>query len=349
VAWPGTELAAVMQQQQQQGGILVTGLPRTGTSWVGKMLEASGQVVYVNEPLNPSHPPGRSPGVLNADVSHRFQYICTENEEPWERAFADTLSLHYRPLAEIRRNHAPYDLARLLKYGSEFTAGRLRGRVALIDDPFAVLSSAWFAQRLGCKVVVCVRHPLGFVGSWQRLGWSAALDDLLDQPLLIRDLLHPYVEEMRILAGSADRLAGVTLLWRMAYTVLADLAGRLPLLVRPLRYEDLAADPITGFRELYDFCGLTWTGKVHRRVVSASTGNVGAERPHTWSLRGGLSRTAFRPMDSRGALSSYRGRLTQHDIDRVHKLTADVVTRYYDDSASGSPAEHDGRRASEQL
>jgi hypothetical protein len=36
---------------------------------VGKMLEASGALVYVNEPLNPQHPPGRSPGVLRADVS----------------------------------------------------------------------------------------------------------------------------------------------------------------------------------------------------------------------------------------------------------------------------------------
>ena len=55
--------------------LLVTGLPRSGTSWTGKMLEASGQVVYVNEPLNPRRPPGRSPGVLNASVTHRFQKI----------------------------------------------------------------------------------------------------------------------------------------------------------------------------------------------------------------------------------------------------------------------------------
>jgi hypothetical protein len=44
------------------GPILVTGMPRTATSWVGKMLEASGALVDVNEPLNPQHPPGRSPG-----------------------------------------------------------------------------------------------------------------------------------------------------------------------------------------------------------------------------------------------------------------------------------------------
>ena len=108
-------------------GILVTGLPRTGTSWIGKMLTAGGNVVYVNEPLNPSHPPGRTPGILNAEVSHRFQYICADNDERWAAAFADTLRLRYHPVAELRRNRRPYDLARLVKYSTAFTVGRLKG------------------------------------------------------------------------------------------------------------------------------------------------------------------------------------------------------------------------------
>ena len=69
--------------QDRPGPLLVTGLPRTGTSWVGKMLELSNAVVYVNEPLNPQHPPGHSPGVLDARVTHRFQYICADNEQDW--------------------------------------------------------------------------------------------------------------------------------------------------------------------------------------------------------------------------------------------------------------------------
>jgi hypothetical protein len=70
-------------------------MPRTATSWVGKMLEASGALVYVNEPLNPQHPPGRSPGVLRADVEHAFQYISEENERAWLPAFRDTVRLRF--------------------------------------------------------------------------------------------------------------------------------------------------------------------------------------------------------------------------------------------------------------
>jgi hypothetical protein len=314
-------------------GLLVTGLPRSGTSWVGKMLEAGREVVYVNEPLNPQHPPGRSPGVLNAEVAHRFQYICADNDEPWARAFHDTLRLRYRPIAELRRNHRPYDLARMAKYGTSFAVGRARGRRALVDDPFAVLSAAWFAECLGCQVVVLVRHPLSFVGSWQRLGWRVRLSELLDQPLLMRDLLGPYQDEMRQADGSPDRIAATALLWRITYSVLGDLAGRAPDLLALRRYEDLASNPLDGFRELYQLFGLTWTEQVHDRIRSATAGGGGQNRAHVWSLRGGLSRTAFRPMDSRAALAGYRDRLTAEEIDRVRDLTADTAKRYY--SATG--------------
>jgi Sulfotransferase family len=319
-------------------GILVTGLPRSGTSWIGKMLQAGGEVVYVNEPLNPIHPPGRSPGVLNTEISHRFQYICADNDERWAAAFADTLRLRYHPLAELRRNHASYDLARLAKYTAAFAAGRLRHRRALIDDPYAVMSAAWFAQRLGCLVVVCVRHPVSFVASWERLGWEAKLSDLLDQPLLMRDLLGPYADEMRVATESADRIAQTALLWRVTYAAISDLNVRLPQPLHLQRYEDVASDPERGFRELYEKCGLTWTDQARRRVISATTAHARTQGAQAWSLRGGLSRTAFRPMDSRAALGSFRERLTPQEIGRVRELIADVAERYYDPSEGLTPA-----------
>jgi hypothetical protein len=324
------------------GGILVTGLPRSGTSWVGKMLQAGGEVVYVNEPLNPSHPPGRSPGVLNANVTHRYQYICAENEERWVRAFSDTLRLRYHPIAELRRNHRAYDLARVAKYASAFAVGKILQRRTLIDDPFAVFSSAWFAERAGCQVIVCVRHPFGFVGSWRQLGWKVPFGELLDQPLLMRDLLGGYADEMRAIGSSADRIARTALLWRITYAVLDEMAARTPRLhVR--RYEDLARAPEAGFRELYETCGLAWTERAQRRIVAATSSPRSAEGSFLWSLRGGLSHTAFRPMNSGAAISSYQERLTPHEIRQVWELTSEVAKLYYEGTEyDEAPKDHEG-------
>jgi hypothetical protein len=311
----------------QHGGLLVTGLPRSGTSWVGKMLESSGEVVYVNEPLNPKHPPGRSPGVLDADVTHRFQYISPGQDERWRRAFTDTLGLRYRWAAELRRNRSVYDLARLVKYGSAFTRGRMRGRRALLDDPYALFSTGWLVQEMGCRGVVLVRDPVSFVGSWRSLGWTIHFHELLEQPALVRDHLGPYADRMRALVGSPDWLARSCLLWEAAYDVVDRAFRHIPG-VHLIRYEDLVRDPQGGFADLYERLGLTWSAQAAGRVRAATT-----ERPHSargamrWSLRGGLSRTAYRPMSSGTALTTYRDRLTAEEVARVRELTADVAAR----------------------
>ncbi|MEU4230223.1 sulfotransferase [Nonomuraea sp. NPDC026600] len=292
--------------------ILVTGLPRSGTSWTGKMLAAGGDLVYVNEPLNPQHPPGRCPGVLRAHVTHRFQYICDDNAAGWLPAFRDTVALRYRYLAELRANRSPYDLARMARYGTAFTLGRLLGRRALLDDPFAVLSAGWFATRLGCKVIALTRDPVAFVASWQRLGWTVYFHELLEQPLLIRD--HPELLELRALIGSQDRIAKAAALWRVTRSILA----RTPDILLT-SYDALAAAPVPGFRELYAYAGLAWSPAAERRITRACTAPAGGGSAFAWS---GLSRTAFRPMNSRRALETATLGLTPAEASRVRALTS---------------------------
>jgi len=307
--------------------LLVTGLPRSGTSWVGKMLEASGEVVYINEPLNPQHPPGQSPGVLDARVAHRYHYICADNEDAWLPAFADTCRLRYKPIAELRRNRTLYDLGRMMKYGTSFTVGRLKDRRAMLDDPWATVSIPWFVKRMGCQAVVLVRRPQSFAGSWRKLGWQVDFADLLAQPLLLRDVLGPYEDDMRALIDSPDWLAQVSLLWRAMYAVVADLSDSVPGLI-VIRYEDLAANPVPMFRKLYRELGLTWTDGIKHLLVKNTTA-PDSSRVFGWNLRGGLSRTGFRPMDSRQSLTSYHQQLSNAEVDRIGELTADVATRFY--------------------
>ena len=183
-----------------------------GTSWVGKLLQASGEVTYINEPLNPDHPPGRSPGVLDAQVERHYQYISEQHEDGWLAPFDEMLQLRYHVGAELRQNRSPYDLARMAKYATSFPTGRptgrLLGRRALLDDPYALLAAEWLADRLGCRVVVIVRDPAAMVASWKRLGWTTDLGELLHQPALMRDWLEPYRAEMEALAAAPGDLAG---------------------------------------------------------------------------------------------------------------------------------------------
>ena len=201
--------------------ILVTGITRSGTTWVASMLNASSEVVYVNEPLNPQHPPGRSPGVLRADVRHRFQYICADNGAEFEDAYRDLVNLRYHLAAELRANHRIADVGRALRHLGMFTRGRIQDRRLMVADPFAVFSAEWFARQMGFRVVVIVRHPLAVVSSRKRLGWRFDLDELLAQPLLLRDWLNPIEASWpEALRHTDDVVAGGAQLWRALYELL---------------------------------------------------------------------------------------------------------------------------------
>jgi hypothetical protein len=320
------------------GPILVTGMPRTATSWVGKMLEASGALVYVNEPMNPQHPPGRSPGVLRADVEHAFQYISDHNEQLWLPAFRDTVRLRFHPLTELRRNHRPYDLARTAKYTAGFALGRLRRRRALLDDPYAVFAAPWLARRVGCRVVVTVRDPVATVSSFRRLGWTPRLAELLAQPALVRDRLARFRSELEAaVLGRADPVAQASLLWRAIYGAVADYRQEIPDL-EVVRHEDLSVDPVPAFATLYHRLGLPFGPEVEQAIVTASTAGSDASS-HRWSVSArGVSKTGARRLDSRAHLQVWRERLTDQEVARVRELTAGVAEAFgYGESSPATP------------
>src|SRR5512144_197520 len=108
VCWGGGEEGSTATGSLGRGRlmrpILVSGIARSGGSWVSTMLAASGQVVHVNEPLNRRHPPGLSPGILRIPPPRAYQYIAEHNEPEFRPGYTDLFRLKYHLMAELRRN-----------------------------------------------------------------------------------------------------------------------------------------------------------------------------------------------------------------------------------------------------
>jgi Sulfotransferase family len=309
-------------------GILVTGMPRAGTSWLGKMLEASGAVVYINEPLNTRHPPGR---MLPVPVTNRFQYINEANEDVFLGPFKETVRLKARVGSRLAASRSVPDVLRAVTDSAAFLHGRICGRRALLDDPFAVFSADWFARRMGCQVVVIVRHPAAVIASRKQLGWRTDFTNLLRQPLLMADWLHPFRADMEGMLGRDDETAEGALLWRMIYHVVAESAKRDEGL-RVVRHEDLSLDPVNEYRRLFGALDLRFTPHAERAVERATTGSA-RERGFSWSVsRNGISRTSLRPLDSRANAYKWKSTLGASEIARIRSLTDDVAGRYYSDA-----------------
>ena len=95
-----------------------------------EMLRAAGGFVHLNEPFNPKRPPGQSPGILNATVAVGYIYVAEHNADAFRPALHDTFRFRYRHMAEVRKNHTWFDLAKMGKYSSAFAMGALRRKRA---------------------------------------------------------------------------------------------------------------------------------------------------------------------------------------------------------------------------
>ncbi len=295
--------------------ILVTGAHRSGTTWVGRMLAADANTAYISEPLNVLH----RPGVFRAKVSRWYQYICDENESEFLKPYEELLDFDYHLWAEIRSIRSRKDFLRMGRDFLIFYNGSLRGQRALIKDPFAVFSTPWFAKKLNCKAVVTVRHPAGFASSLKRFNWTFDFKDLLDQPLLLRDHVGDFQDEMRSVKAD-DVIGQAALLWKIIYRPVHTTRRLNPDLIA-VRHEDLSRDPVNGFRNLYARLGLAFTSKVEKTILNSSSSEnpVELSRKKVHSVK----------LDSRANIDSWKKRLSEDEIIRIRRITEGVSSLFY--------------------
>jgi sulfotransferase family protein len=328
---PRPEGPAVAPGTKSRGPIHVAGMARAGTSWVAEMLRAAGGFVHLNEPFNHKHPPGQSPGILNAPVPVGYLYIADHNADAYRPALHDTFRFRYRHLAELRKNRSGFDLAKMAKYSSAFAMGALRRKRPLLDDPYASLAGLWIAEEFDGQAAVLVRHPAAMVASYRKLGYRAHFRHFLDQPQLMADYLEPWREEMEALVETDDRVAQVATFWTMLHRVLADMVDRSDRL-HVVRYEDLCADPVGEFERLFTRLGLEFNDAARAEVVRGTEGSS-KNQSHAWrmSRHGGLSRTAFRPMDSKAMIWAWKKTISPGEAARIRAITGPVGDRFYGD------------------
>lgn len=306
------------QTAQKVPPLLVTGAHRSGTTWVGTMLAASRYYAYISEPLNVWH----RRGVFRAPIEHWYTYICEDNEDQYLPAFQDTLGLRYQLLPEITSLRSLKDLGRMGRDAWRMAYGRFARQSALLKDPFAVFSAPWFAQQLGCQVVITVRHPAAFVSSLLRQGWRFNFNDLLDQPLLMRDWLAPFEAEMQRGKSTNDPIEQASLLWRLVYYVVQQYQQQnQPFQV--VRHEDLSLQPVEGFRELYQQLDIPFSQKAEARIRQSS----GADNPSEQNK----DKIHSVRLNSRANIKNWQKRLTDEEIKRVRDLTLDVAEHVYTD------------------
>lgn len=272
---------SVMESTRIEKPILVTGIIRSGTTWVGKVLCHAPGTIYLHEPTNPASP-------WNAAIRTPIQhfYLHEQFGGVYQKLFAQLLSLEPRVQGKWLIDHAQWLADYIQRRRSEQGRESLRG---LIKDPTAIFSTPWMVRNLRVEPIVVLRHPLAIVKSLLRLGWADQFNPMVitKQPLLMADIYANISEQDRQLLVSKwqdyaplDR----ALRWvRIMYLALAHFKREYPSWDY-VCYEKLTQNPVTGFSSIASRHNLVLDEGTLARVFDSKKENFDPSAAHQTAL-----------------------------------------------------------------
>lgn len=226
-----------------RGPVLVTGVPYSGTTWLGRQVRDACDLAYFQEPFNPSS------GLVGYDRRFRQHHAFLTDRNADEhlpglrRLAAMRPRIRWRNLILDRRM-----LARELAEARQRRADRLARRRPLWKDPIALLSSGWIARTFDAPVLLMVRHPLSFVTSNLARGGADArsgLRWLLSDPEFMRSHGEAFRSDLeRMDHDGTPAVERWALAWRLLMTVALRELRPVQAQVVVARYEDCLERPV---------------------------------------------------------------------------------------------------------
>lgn len=275
----------------KQNLILLFGMPRSGTTWLGKIFDSHPDTLYRHEP--------DSGGLLN-EIPLFAAVAKTEAYSSTVRSFVDALpsmntsrvagSLPIFPKNYFSTPRLMFQRAAVLatkcaesiSYGLPIPCVVDGNRAKTVDTVWKSIESI---GRLGviaravpeCRAILILRHPCAYIASvlkgesgrhfteserssddYQVLSWLLAAAP--------KSTGAPSLEKLKQL-DPVDRLA-----WRWVLAnakAFADIHGAANCIF--VRYEDVCMHPELKARELFQFTGLTWHPQVAKFVAQSTT------------------------------------------------------------------------------
>jgi hypothetical protein len=253
--------------------VLIAGVPRSGTTWIGRVLGRTDGAGYVNEPDGFRDPfafrtmleLGENPVLTPGDAAPDFERL-------WAGALAGG-----RPAGTVRDRLARtlYERTPLADRRAARARGRASGRLRLVSllamprvadsDHHVVVKSVqcalaleWIAARFAPRVLVVERNPLNVLASWAELDYVRSVRE--------RQVFEAYARRAWGLeppAANASQLEVQAFAYGVQTSALREAASRHPEWVRT-SHEHLCVDSPARFAALAAELELAWSEGAER-------------------------------------------------------------------------------------
>ncbi|HEX5352520.1 MAG TPA: sulfotransferase [Rhodanobacteraceae bacterium] len=323
--------------------ILVFGMPRSGTTWIGKLFDSHPDTLYRHEPdsvMRLSLPlyPEVEDAPRHREELEQFVASMPRLRSPEVVGKQPLFPKSYQSAAGLAVYRASVVAAK--------AASRIRRHFPCLYRPAAMTGDrarlVWKSIESPGRLGVCIkalpsaraihlmRHPCGYVASVLRgeaLHRFSDRNPSADQLWVLKLLLATASGKRRGLnLDDIKRLSPEEhLAWRWVLTqekILTDVTGNERVLT--VRYEDVCADPIEMTRRMVEFAGLDWQAQTERFVL-ASTHAGGSDYYSVFK-------------NPRTSAERWRSELDSKVIDRVLKILGTSPLRdFYGEGATTPP------------
>lgn len=259
--------------------VLIAGVPRSGTTWIGRALGHTDGAVYVNEPdgfrdpfafttmLARGENPVLAPGDAAPDLERLWAGALAGGRPAGSVRDRLARSLYERtPLAERRAARAAGAATGRLRLVARAAVPRVAApdaRHVVVKSVQCALSLEWVAARFGPRVLVVERNPLNVLASWAELDYVRSPRELATMTAYAR--AHWGIEPP---AAGASHLEQQAFTFGVQTSALRDAASRHPDWARG-RHEDLCVDSVTRFGALAGELGLEWNDAAARFLLES--------------------------------------------------------------------------------
>jgi hypothetical protein len=326
--------------------LLLFGMARSGTSWVGKIFDSHPMTLYKHEPDRVMSNVPMAPRLDEAErlatpIQGFFSRLPSMNRAQVagslpvfakQYRFAAAQSVHKASvLAAAAASSFRFDLP-------VFQCARLRRH----DIP-VVWKSIDSLGRLGvtlrvvenCKAIVLTRHPCGSISSTLRGEaqgkFSSSVPPSEDYGIMrifLESAVHPRgltTDHMRQF-HPVERMAWIWVLMNEKAAYETQGIGR----CKSVRYEDICCEPNRAIQELFEFSGLVWAEQTSDFIEASTLGT----RPGRFDQLTQDPRRYYGIFkDPIRAAERWKSEMKPEDIDRVYRvLRQSDLSRLYPES-----------------
>lgn len=239
--------------------ILVTGLPRSGTTAVGRYLSLSEGASVLHEPMN-----GQTglraisnqfevPGAGGFDLNDLDQILSG----------IQTLRLSYKrstyPRDSWWKKITRWIVGNRPKISYLIAKFWIRTNTIIWKDPLAVFCIDHLAAR-GVPIVITVRSPQALAASIKRMKWGGSLADLAYR---LRSVGRWDQERFPLDKSDRNfsRVENIALVWSATYSYVIEMKIKYPDIIL-VDVDDVIADPLELYLNLFKRLHLTWSDRV---------------------------------------------------------------------------------------